>query len=38
MEFDNQEYRLLDMKEFLKNEKGLMKDLCNDTNLFCPLN
>lgn len=34
MEFDNQEYRLLDMKKFLQNEQGLLKDLCNDINLF----
>ncbi|MFE8698257.1 DUF2442 domain-containing protein [Cytobacillus sp. FJAT-53684] len=34
MEFDNQEYRLLDMKELLHDEQGLLKDLCNDINLF----
>lgn len=39
MEFDNQEYRLLDMKDFLKNEKGLLKDLANEINFcLCPLN
>ncbi|MCH6265079.1 DUF2442 domain-containing protein [Neobacillus citreus] len=34
MEFENQEYRLLDTKEFLKNEDGLLQGLCNDINLF----
>lgn len=34
MEIENQEYRLLDTKEFLKNEKGILQELCNDINLF----
>lgn len=34
MEFENQSYRILDMKKFLQNEQGLLKDICNDINLF----
>jgi hypothetical protein len=34
LEFDNQEYRILDMKELLKNDKGLMDEICNDIDLF----
>ena len=34
MEFDNKEYRILDMQKFLQNDQGLLKDICNDINLF----
>ena len=34
MEFDNNEYRVLDLREFLKKDEGLLKDICNDVNLF----
>lgn len=34
MEFENQSYRILDVKKFLQNEQGLLKDICNDINLF----
>jgi len=30
MEFNAKEYRLLDIKQFLKNEKGKLAELCND--------
>lgn len=34
MEFENKEYRILDMQRFLQNDQGLLKDICNDINLF----
>jgi hypothetical protein len=34
IEFDNSEYRLLDMRRFLHNEEGLMTELINDVELF----
>lgn len=30
LEFDNREYRLLDIKQFLQNDKGKLAELCND--------
>lgn len=38
MEFDNSEYRLLDMRKFLQNEEGLMKELISDVELFMTAN
>ncbi|WP_071396623.1 DUF2442 domain-containing protein [Bacillus tuaregi] len=34
MEFDDSEYRILNMQRFLQNEEGLLKDLINDSELF----
>lgn len=34
MEFENGDYRLLDMREFLQNEEGIMKDIINDVDVF----
>ncbi|WP_019156639.1 DUF2442 domain-containing protein [Robertmurraya massiliosenegalensis] len=34
MGFENNEYRILDIQIFLQKEQGLLKDLCNDINLF----
>lgn len=34
LEFDNKEYRLLDIKKFLENGKGKLKDLKDDIKLF----
>lgn len=34
LEFENKEYRILDMQKFLQNDQGLLKDICNDVNLF----
>ena len=34
MEFDNNEYRVLDIRKFLQNDQGLLKDICNNVNLF----
>lgn len=33
MELDN-EYRILDMQKFLQHDKGLLKEICTDVNLF----
>lgn len=34
MEFEKNEYRVLDVRKFLQNDQGLLKDICNDVNLF----
>ncbi|MEK5233844.1 DUF2442 domain-containing protein [Lysinibacillus sp. FSL K6-0232] len=34
IEFENSDYRLLDMREFLRNEQGLMKELINHVDVF----
>jgi hypothetical protein len=34
LEFENNQYRVLDMQKFLHNEQGLLKDICSDINLF----
>ncbi|MDF1510679.1 DUF2442 domain-containing protein [Robertmurraya sp. DFI.2.37] len=34
LEFENKEYRIVDMKKFLQNEQGVMQDICNDINVF----
>lgn len=34
MEFENGDYCLLDMREFLQNEEGIMKDIINDVDVF----
>lgn len=34
MEFENGDYRLLDMLKFLQNEEGIMKDIINDVDVF----
>ncbi|MCM3390247.1 DUF2442 domain-containing protein [Ureibacillus chungkukjangi] len=34
MEFENMEYRILDMKQFLTHDQGLLKQLRDDVNLF----
>lgn len=34
LEFENSDYRLLDMLEFLQNEEGLMKEIINDIEVF----
>ncbi len=34
MEFENGDYRLLDMREFLQNEEGTVKDIINDVDVF----
>lgn len=34
MEFEKSDYRLLDMREFLHNEEGLMKEIINDIDVF----
>lgn len=34
LEFENSDYRLLDMREFLQNEEGLMKEIINDIEVF----
>ena len=37
MEFENKEYmecRIIDMKKFLQNDQGLLKDISNDVDLF----
>lgn len=34
MEFENNEYRVLDMHRLWQKEQGLLKDLCNDINVF----
>lgn len=38
MEFENSDYRLLDMREFLQNEEGLMKEIINDIDVFMTAN
>lgn len=34
IEFENGEYRILDIQKFLQNDAGLLKDICSDVNLF----
>ncbi|WP_240257156.1 DUF2442 domain-containing protein [Ferdinandcohnia quinoae] len=34
LEFENSDYRLLDMREFLHNKEGLMKEIINDIEVF----
>ena len=34
MEFENNEYKIIDIQKSLQNEQGLLKDLCNDINVF----
>ncbi|NRD76583.1 DUF2442 domain-containing protein [Bacillus sp. BRMEA1] len=34
LEFDYREYCLLDIKQFLQNEKGKLAELCNDSDMF----
>ncbi|WP_337018379.1 DUF2442 domain-containing protein [Oceanobacillus massiliensis] len=34
LEFENSDYRLLDMREFLQNEEGLKEEIINDIEVF----
>lgn len=34
LEFENMEYRIVDLRKFLQNEQGIMQDICNDINVF----
>ncbi|MEI0739002.1 hypothetical protein VQ056_24210 [Paenibacillus sp. JTLBN-2024] len=34
LEFDNREYRLLDIKQFLKGDKGKLKEIKDDISTF----
>ncbi|MEI2368014.1 DUF2442 domain-containing protein [Niallia circulans] len=34
LEFDNQEYRILDIRQFLKNDKGKLAEVRDDIDMF----